>query len=234
MLKSLTRTQVREIDRRCAEEFGISGLLLMENAGRSCVEAILNRGSAGASPARVVICCGKGNNGGDGFVIARLLDALGVPIKIVLFANPAELRGDAAVNCQIALKSRLPMAVVGPNVSAVEIDKQLVDADWIIDALLGTGATGDPKPPLSLAIERINAAPAKRFSVDLPSGLDCDTGEPGNPTVRADVTCTFVASKNGFSNPRAQEFLGVVEIGTIGAPRVLLEEYLGARDHDAQ
>jgi NAD(P)H-hydrate epimerase len=221
-MKRLSRDQVREIDRRCAKEFGIPTLLLMENAGRSCVEALLTLGCCGP----VVICCGKGNNGGDGFVIARLLDAAGVAIRILLFANPTELSGDARTNYEIASKSSLPIVALGKEAVADQIKEQLESSEWIVDALLGTGATGNPKAPLSIAIECMNASCAKKFAVDVPSGLDSDTGEPGEPTIRAAVTMTFVAEKSGFDNPKAKPYLGKIKVGSIGAPRVLLDEYL--------
>ncbi len=216
--KSLSRDQVHEIDRRAAEEFGLPGLVLMENAGRSCFLSLMSHGCRGP----VVICCGKGNNGGDGFVIARHLDGAGMAVKILVFAEPSALRGDAATNFRIAQKCQLPLHVMDPTVSAAPIDAHLAGADWIVDALLGTGARGNPQPPISTAIERINASSAKKFAVDLPSGLDCDTGEAAVPTVRADVTCTFVAAKIGFANPAARACLGTLEIADIGLPRGLL------------
>lgn len=221
MPTALTRDQVREIDRRAAEEFGLPGLVLMENAGRGCALSLLKHGCRGL----VVICCGKGNNGGDGFVIARHLDAAGIAVKLLLLADPATLRGDAATNYTIAERSQLPIVLLQADTSAAEIDAQLAGADWIVDALLGTGAKGNPQPPMSLAIERMNASPAQKFAVDLPSGLECDTGEPATPTIRAAVTGTFVARKVGFANPAAKAHLGTVEVLDIGVPAALLRQY---------
>lgn len=98
--------------------------------------------------------------------------------------------------------------------------------EWIVDALLGTGAKGNPRPPLDEFIEQLNAFPAHRLAIDLPSGLDADTGLPGQPTFRADHTCTFVARKRGFSAPASQEFVGLVHVLDIGAPRRLVDEVL--------
>lgn len=222
---SLTRDQVREIDRRAAEEYGLPGIVLMENAGRGCVLSLLAQGCQGP----VVICCGKGNNGGDGFVIARHLEASGLAVKVLLLANPDSLRGDALANYEVARRSNIPIRHLPPVVAAADIDVELAGAEWIVDALLGTGATGHPQPPLATVIERINAAPARCLAVDLPSGLDCDTGEPASPTIRADLTCTFVARKQGFANPAAGPFLGNVEVVDIGVPRQLLAEYAGGK-----
>ena len=221
MTKTLTREQVRELDRRAAEEFGLPGIVLMENAGRGCYLSLRAHGCSGS----VVICCGKGNNGGDGFVIARHLDAAGIAVKVLLFADASQLRGDAAANFAITRRSGLAITEFGRNVSAAEIDQHLAGAAWVVDALLGTGAQGNPHPPIATAIERINAAPARIFAVDLPSGLDCNGGEPASPTVRADVTGTFVALKVGFANSAALSHLGKVEVIEIGVPRKLLQDY---------
>lgn len=220
--KSLTRDQVREIDRRSMDEYGLPGMVLMENAGRGCVYSLVAHGCRGP----VVICCGKGNNGGDGFVIARHLEARGIDVKVLLLADPAVLRSDAAANYSIAVKSGIRIQVVNADIAAAEIDAQLQDAEWIVDALLGTGAHGNPQPPVSTVIARINASPARKFAVDLPSGLNCDTGEPATPTIRAEVTCTFVAPKRGFSNPAADQYLGNVEVVDIGVPDRLLREFI--------
>jgi NAD(P)H-hydrate epimerase len=215
----LSRDQVREIDRRAIAELGISGLMLMENAGRGCVQTLLTAGCHGP----VVICCGKGNNGGDGFVIARQLDEAGVHATILLLADPSELRGDARANYEIAIKCRLSIVVVPADASAADFARWFAGAEWIVDALLGTGAKGDPQPLYSLAIDVANDTKAKKLAVDLPSGLDCDLGTPGGPTLRAGVTCTFVAPKNGFQNPVAQPYLGRVQVVPIGVPRWLID-----------
>jgi NAD(P)H-hydrate epimerase len=211
----LAREQVRSVDRRAIEEYGMSGLVLMENAGRGCADKLCELGIVG----RVVIVCGQGNNGGDGFVIARHLDARGYDIRVVLVATTTELRGDAAVNYGVLKRAGFPMADVS------DLSDELAGADWIVDALLGTGATGDPRQPMASAIEKLNASGARKLAIDLPSGLDCDTGIPGTPTFRADHTCTFVAPKVGFANPAAKEFLGTVSVHDIGVPRKLLEEF---------
>jgi NAD(P)H-hydrate epimerase len=170
----------------------------------------------------VTVVCGKGNNAGDGFVIARHLDFRGFPLKVILLAPADELRGDAAANYAIIHHGGLSIIDLSAQFSALE--RQLAGSEWIVDALLGTGASGAPRPPFDAAIRVMNAAACKRLAVDLPSGLDCDTGEPANPTVCADHTCTFVAPKVGFSNPHAATHLGQVHILDIGAPRRLVEE----------
>jgi NAD(P)H-hydrate epimerase len=103
-----------------------------------------------------------------------------------------------------------------------QLDQEAGKPAWIVDALLGTGATGDPRPPLDIVIEWINAQPGKKLAVDVPSGLDCDTGEPSAHTVRADHTCTFVAMKIGFMQPAAKPFVGEIHVCDIGVPPHLI------------
>ena len=217
---ALSRDATRSIDRRAIEDFGLSGLVLMENAGRGCVDVLCRLGCRGP----VAVVCGKGNNAGDGFVIARHLDLRGIAVKVLLLGSPAELRGDAAANNAIAVKSQLPIVDLSEAWDAARFEAELAGAEWIVDALLGTGATGAPRPPWDDAIRRLNASPARKLAVDLPSGLDCDTGIPAEPTFRADHTCTFVARKIGFVNSAATEYLGTVHVLDIGAPRKLVEE----------
>lgn len=197
------------------------GLLLMENAGRGCVDVLLR---VGGPLGLVVVVCGKGNNGGDGLVIARRLDLLGVPVRVVLGAEPAELRGDAAANWAIVERSGLDVAIVAAEENGLpaRLDRLLAGANWIVDALLGTGAVGEPRGVVAAAIAAIHGSPARKLAVDLPSGLDCDTGAAAASTVRADHTCTFVALKPGFLRPEAAEYLGQVHVVDIGCPRKLL------------
>ncbi len=218
---ALSRNQVREIDRRAIAEYGLPGLVLMENAGRGCVDVLCHLGCRGP----VVVVCGKGNNAGDGFVIARHLDLRGMEVKVLLFGSPSKLQGGALANYAVLAKCDVPILDHSQSFDASRFAAELAGSEWIVDAILGTGATGAPRPPWDEAIRRMNAAAAKKLAIDLPSGLDCDTGQPAEPTFRADHTCTFVAPKIGFSNPAAAEYLGQIHILDIGAPRKLVEEY---------
>ena len=198
----------------------MSSLVLMENAGRGCADVLCREGIRGP----LVICCGKGNNGGDGFVIARHLELRGHVVRVLMWSSADALSVDAAANHAILNKARIPVVVCDPL--ADSLPEQVGDADWVIDALLGTGMRGDPRPPLDAVIRQLNALPARRFAVDVPSGLDCDSGMPGDPTFQAELTCTFVALKQGFLAPSAQNCLGRVEVLDIGAPRAVLREVL--------
>ena len=222
-MRALSRAEVREVDRRAIEIYGMSGLVLMENAGRGCVDVLVSLGCRG--PAAVV--CGKGNNAGDGFVIARHLDIRGIAAKVLLLGSPAELHGDAEANFAIIRQSDVAALDLSGEKSSERLSGELSAAEWIVDALLGTGAIGPPRPPFAEAIRVMNASPARRLAVDLPSGLDCDTGLPAEPTIRADHTCTFVAPKLGFANPLAAPFLGQVHVVQIGVPLRVVQEASG-------
>ena len=216
------RAEAREIDRRATEEYGIASLILMENAGRGVADVLCRLGAAGP----VVVCCGKGNNAGDGFVIARHLDLRGIAVRVLVWAEPAELTGDAGVNFRILAKTDVPIEICGPHCDRQRLVGQLQGADWIVDALLGTGARGEPRPPLDAVIETLNAADAPRLAVDLPSGLDCDTGQAALHTVRAAHTCSLVGMKPGFLVPGAADYTGTVHVLDIGVPRKLIDQVL--------
>jgi NAD(P)H-hydrate epimerase len=227
----LTRELARELDRRAIEEYGIAGIVLMENAGRGVADVVADLVQYSSDAHHVVICCGKGNNGGDGFVIARHLELRGISTQTFLWASPSQLPADAATNYATAVRSGLDVQVCD---IAPALDRFAAACDrtvCIVDALLGTGAQGNPRPPLDDVIREINSQAATVVSVDTPSGLDCNTGRAGSPTVRADVTCTFVAEKQGFTTDEARELTGDVRIVQIGTPRKLLDEVLANAVH---
>ncbi len=210
---------VRAVDRRAVEDYGLSSLVLMENAGRGVADVLCLEGIAGP----VLICCGKGNNAGDGLVLARHLDLRGYPVTVVHWNDPNDWRGDTQTNYQVALKARIELVSLRSSASQEQLQQYLRRSDWVVDALLGTGVQGAPRSPIAGAIRQINATKSARIlAVDLPSGLDGDTGHPQEPTVRADVTCTFVAIKRGFQLPGAAPYLGRVFVLDIGTPRHLL------------
>jgi NAD(P)H-hydrate epimerase len=217
----LTREQARLLDQRAMTAFGVPGIVLMENAGRGMAELLVAMAVRGP----VVVCCGKGNNGGDGLVIARHLDLAAIPVHILLFADPAELAGDAAINHGICVKAGLFVEVFRlDGFDEGRLQTALTSAEWIVDALFGSGLQGAVRAPWDRMIATINASPARRFAVDLPSGMDADTGEPLGACVRADHTATVVAMKAGFAQPVAQPWLGQVHVIGMGAPRKLLDE----------
>lgn len=214
----LTREQARDVDRRAIRELGISGLVLMENAGRGCADLLCSLGIVG----RVAIACGRGNNGGDGFVIARHLALRGHAVELLTWGDEAGFSDDAEVNRRIARNLGMSFRNWPLETDAAcltdELERQLSGADWVVDALLGTGVRGNPRRPFDVVIERLNACSARKLAVDIPSGLDCDTGLPGTPTFRADHTATFVGAKVGFANPEAARWLGQLHVLDIGIP----------------
>lgn len=219
----LPRRWVRELDRRAVADYGIPSVVLMENAGRGAVDVLQRLGINGP----VAICCGKGNNAGDGLVIARHLDLRGYPVEIVMAIPGEELTGDAAVNYQIIRRAQLPLVVLGDGFSEELLASHLGNADWIVDALLGTGAQGEPRPPFDRIIHAINRAHEqgkKVLAVDLPSGLDCDNGKPSQATIRADHTVTFAAIKPGLLSDTGRQFVGQLHVADIGIPRRLMSE----------
>jgi NAD(P)H-hydrate epimerase len=219
----LSREQVRSLDRRAIEEYGIPSLVLMENAGRGTADVLCSLSAKGP----IVICCGKGNNGGDGLVAARHLVNRGLAVKIFLFAELASLSEEAAVHWKIVERMDIPRTVLtDADQPARELPAELARAEWIVDALFGTGLTGPLRPPLDLVAELINLSGKKVLAVDIPSGLDADTGLQLGATVRAAHTVTFVAGKKGFANPAAAQWLGQIHLVDIGAPRRLIEEFL--------
>jgi NAD(P)H-hydrate epimerase len=219
-LRPLSRAEVRSIDRTAAEELGLPTLVLMENAGRGAAERLRTRLRPGD---RVAIACGPGNNGGDGAVVARHLDAWGFPVRVVWFTDPSQLRGDPATHHAILAKSGIDQtAITDPS---ADLDAPWRGAAWIVDALLGTGLTRPVEGLLKSAIEGINRAGIPVLAIDLPSGLDADAGVPLGLSVRATFTVTFVAPKLGFEKPGAADYTGEVEVVEIGGPRRLLDPF---------
>lgn len=197
----------------------------MENAGAGVARLLESEGRLGD----VAVVCGRGNNGGDGFVIARHVDAAGRSVRVLLAAPADAYAGDAAVNLRVIERSGIPIV---PLAVADEETwrRELKGAAWIVDALLGTGAVGSPRGAVARAIEAINAMresdrTSRVVAVDLPSGLDADTGETPGACVRADATVTFVAEKAGFANPAAAAFTGPVHVVGIGAPAAVLRRF---------
>ena len=223
------RDLVREVDRRAIDEYGIPGIVLMENAGRGVVDTLCRLGIDGP----VLVGCGRGNNGGDGLVIARHLDLRGYQVKVLLCCDPDTLSGDAATNYRILARTDVPIRALPGDEWPDDVAHDLNLADWVVDAFLGTGATGAPRWPLDSVLRHFNAVDGKRMAIDVPSGVDCDTGEVAEVAFRADHTCTFVAAKPGLIAEPAATHVGQLHVLDIGAPRKLLDEVAassGARD----
>lgn len=216
-----TREQVRELDCIAIEDYGVRGLILMENAGRACALEASDM-LTGVQGGRVAIFCGTGNNGGDGFVIARHLSNWGADVQTCLIGRTEEALqkgGDASANLQIALNMGLPLEEAPDEGAIREAAANCRDADLAIDAMLGTGIRGQVREPFMTAIKALNNLDCPRLAVDVPSGLDCNTGKALGNAVRADRTVTFVLQKRGFEYEEAAEFTGRVKVAEISIPR---------------
>lgn len=222
----LTRAAAREIDRLASEEYGIPSIVLMENAAIHLSEIALHLLRETDSP-RALIMCGPGNNGGDGLALARHLHNASVKVGIVLGAGMASYRGDAAINLDIVRRMGLDLTTVEEDRATTAVERsieRLGPPHLVVDALLGTGARDSVRGAVQDLIHEINRLKEDGptvLAVDVPSGLDCDTGAPLGQAVRADFTVTFCGLKAGFLTLEAQEFIGDVMVVDIGAPREL-------------
>ena len=213
----LTCDQIRRIDRLAVERYDMPSVLLMENAGAGAAR-IIHREFEYLTHRTAAIFCGPGNNGGDGFVIARHLHNAGWKVTLVLVCPPDQLKGDALINYKIV--SRMPISTVSPDQTDAALDRSEV----VVDALLGTGFKGEPRPPMDAIIRKINSANKKVVAVDVPSGLDCISGVPAEAAVRATLTVSFVGVKTAFLAPEAEPYVGRIEVADIGVPRELVQE----------
>ncbi len=214
-MKIATREIVREIDRLTIEKYGIPGLVLMENAGRAAADVLLeNFAYAG----KVAVFAGGGNNGGDGFVIARHLISEGLDVDTYVVSNPKKYKGDAFTNYK-ALKK------IGGNIVELKDNlRKYKQADVIVDAIFGTGLDREVTGFYKKVIEFINSQGVPTLAVDLPSGLDSNTGYPLGTAVLADVTVTFVLPKLGTSIYPGVEFAGEIYVADITTPNFLLDD----------
>lgn len=217
----LTREVLRALDRRAIEEYGIPGLVLMENAGRACAQEALRLLAEARGP--VLVLCGPGNNGADGLVVARTLWNHGLDVRASFVGAPAALaRGSQDFRTNLHLWHGLgqPLPCVA---SAEQLTAELARARLVVDALFGTGLTRALEDPWRAAIRALNLARRPVLAVDVPSGLDADSGAELGAAVRADVTVSFVARKAGFARGRGPELCGRVVVAEIGIPRPWIE-----------
>jgi len=211
----ITSAQMRAIEERAMDEMGIPSLILMENAAQQCVKHIMTLLGDFWQSRKVVVVCGAGNNGGDGFAIARLLHTKGVKTQAAFIGERGKVKGDALINMEMA--ERMGCVVNAP------LQVLLYSADVIVDALFGTGLRGrltDEKA--AEAIELINACPAPVVSVDIPSGVEADSGRVSKHAVYATTTVTFGLAKLGHMLHPGTEYAGQVIVEDISIPQELL------------
>lgn len=206
-IPSVSTEQMREVDRLMIEEYGIELLQMMENAGRGLAE--LGRRLSGGSVfgKSIMVLSGPGNNGGGGLVAARHLHNWGARVRVVLAGDADRLKDVPAKQWHITERLGLERMSFEPRA-----------ADLIIDALLGYGLSGDPRPPISGWIETINGLGIPILSLDAPSGLDTTTGEPGSPCVQASATLTLALPKTGLLTSTARQFVGDLYLADISVP----------------
>jgi len=221
-MRILSAAEMRDVDRLTTKQFHVPSLTLMENAGKS-VAAFIKGRFPDLRRRRTVVLCGKGNNGGDGFVAARYLQSLGAQVSVYLFGSARDVQGDAAVNLRRWKKTGRGLFEVSARKRAT---LAFESGDVIVDALLGTGARGPLEGPLAEVVKAVNqhAPGCSIVAVDIPSGLQADTGDAPGPAIMADCTVTFTAPKPGLLLGVGPEHVGDLFVSEIGSPRRLVEE----------
>jgi ADP-dependent NAD(P)H-hydrate dehydratase / NAD(P)H-hydrate epimerase len=217
MRRIASAAEMRELDRRAVTQAGIPSLLLMENAGAETVREILAAFPVSAGR-RVAVLCGRGNNGGDGFVVARRLHGRGISVRTFLAARRDEVQGDARVNLEILEKLGIPPVEIGSASDLPALGDALHSADLVVDALLGTGARGAARGLLAEIIDLVNQAGKPVAAVDIPSGLGADLPDPLGPAIRASLTVTFAHLKPSLVFFPAAGYAGLVRVVDIGIP----------------
>ncbi len=215
----------REIDRRAIDEQSLPGIVLMENAAIGAVRVAMDmlsasgrvKTEAGEAGKSVLIVVGGGNNGGDGLAMARGLHSCGVDAEVLLLKEEDRLRGDAATNLRF-LRDDNPAARIHSVHKGAVVDQLLADRDLVIDAILGTGFHGDLSKEFQTVIQAMNQCGAPILALDIPSGLDSDSGKAADGAIRAARTVTFAAVKQGLVKGSGPEFTGDVFVAGIGTP----------------
>jgi NAD(P)H-hydrate epimerase len=213
----MSRDEVRAFDMWAINTLGIPSVVLMENAGRNCAELIKEK-LAGVTNPKVCIFCGTGNNGGDGYVIARHLLNSGFEVVVVICGDRNKVKGDAKTNLDVL--EELGRSIEQLNLDDGDIPGRVETfaggADMLVDGLFGTGLSGQLSDEYKQLIESINSQHCPILAVDIPSGLDCDAGEPLGAAIRASYTVTFVAVKKGFRAAKASAYTGEIFVASIG------------------
>jgi NAD(P)H-hydrate epimerase len=221
MNRVLSRDQIRAFDRHAIETCHVPGLVLMENAGRGAAELVHAR--AGGAHAPVAVVCGAGNNGGDGFVVARHLLAWGHEVRVWLVGDASRIRGDARVNhdAWVGLGGGVRALCSLDDLGSLESD--LAAAAVVVDALFGTGLDRDVGEPFASVLAAMSRAHAFRVALDLPSGLDSSSGRVLGAVFEADLTITFGALKLGMLTPSGAEHCGEIHVASLGVPLSILD-----------
>ena len=220
-MKVATAEEIRQLDQEAIEKLGIPGVVLMENAGLHVVR-VMNERYLKLKKKKVLIVCGKGNNGGDGFVVARHLDNQGVEVRVTLLAEKQHLKGEAKINCDVVEKMDIPIVEITSNEQLPAFRNLLQQTDIVVDAILGTGLHDAVKGLYKHIIESINKSQKPIIAVDIPSGLSADTGVVYGSCIKADVTVTFAVPKRGVILYPAADHVGDLKVVDIGIPKQLV------------
>jgi hydroxyethylthiazole kinase-like uncharacterized protein yjeF len=221
-----TAAEMRELDRLAIEAYGIPGIVLMENAGAQVARILWQEYPELKAHRRVAVLCGRGNNGGDGFVIARYLHNMGVPVSVFIIGEPAGIPGDAGVHLAMLRRVGVDPEAVTTSEAAQAVGARLAGYDILIDALLGTGLKAEVSGVFRLIIAAMNGAGRPIVSVDIPSGLGADVGTLLGDHVRADLTVTMALPKRGLLLYPAAQHVGRLVVVDIGFPAVIREHAL--------
>ena len=213
----VTASEMQEMDRRTIEEFGIPGIVLMENAGRGATRFLLEQ-IPDIKKKQVGVIAGRGNNGGDGFVMARYLSQKGIRVKVYLLSKADRVKGDAATNLKFLKPLEIPLTEIPDAKALAQYHSEMAGFDVWIDAILGTGLKSDVKGFYKKAIEFINELNKPVLAVDIPSGLNSDTGQVCGACIQADATATFAFAKTGHHMHPGAQYTGALRIVDIGLP----------------
>jgi NAD(P)H-hydrate epimerase len=228
----LTREQVRRLDALAEAELGIPTILLMEHAAMAVCRVVLEMIGGGTAAATVLVLAGPGNNGGDGIALARLLVGAGHRPIVACAAPAARYAGDARVQLDIAVRMGIPVVHLPPSDPSLVVEMFVAanppDPVVVVDGLLGTGAAAPVREPVASVVRWINGQQRRMVvAIDVPTGLDADTGAPmgdaEDVVVRATRTVTLGAMKPGLMRPEAQKYVGRVTVCDLGLPRALIE-----------
>ena len=224
----VTATQMQEMDRQTIESFGIPGLVLMENAGRGSFDFLCKKFND-IETKKIAILAGRGNNGGDGFVIARYLMEKGVQVTCFLLSSKEKVKGDAKTNMELAIKlcdrSKTSEVIEIPDADTFNRYKSaILHHDFFVDAIFGTGLNSNIRGFFKDVIELVNSSKQPVFAVDIPSGLNCDTGQPLGVAVKADATATFAFAKPGHILYPGNIYTKDLKVIDIGIPQYIAKE----------
>ncbi len=223
MMKVATAEQMQELDRKAIETYRIPGMILMENAGKGAAE-VISHTFPDLHKKKIAIIAGKGNNGGDGLVIARYLLNQGISVRVYLLTDPKGLRGDAETNFHIFHRMKGEVIPVPSSKDYMKVKKDLEKFDILVDGIFGTGLDAEVRGYYREVIDHLNTVQRPMVAVDIPSGLDADTGKPLGTAIRAFLTITFGLPKIGHLIPPGLDYVGKVEVIDIGIPKRLVEE----------